>query len=235
MLSLSMAQFSLRQNLNVTKTPTPSGPVPIPYPNSAGSVPAGLNPKINGMNPVPKPKSSMTSNPYSYRVNSSLLYFAATNDLGLAYPDVPMGGRLDDVLQFAWSHTLPVFRFTYLPMEIALVVYCWVTIFPFAVIPQAFVYIDSSFRNSPQGVQDFFVYQWLIGMPTQISPLTIHSDADGLALLSPPESLYLPFVPPAPFWPQGQAFPPNPMLQFARGGNVPVDASGLSAFVADFV
>jgi hypothetical protein len=234
MPSLSIAQFSLRQNLAEAKKLAPPTPLPIPYPINPNPVPAGLKPGASGLSLGPSSQSAGSTNRSSYRVNNMLTYFAASQDLGQAYPDVPMGGTLDDVLQFAWKHTLPVFRFVYLPMEFGVVVYCWVAV-PFAVIPLAFVYIDTSLRQSAVGVQDFFVYNWLINMPTQMSPLVIRGDSGNLGLISPPDSLWLPFIPPAPIWPDGQVFPPNPMLRFFRGGNVPVDASGLSTVIGAFV
>jgi len=228
-----MSQFSLRQTTITPPKQTSTIVKPLPGYSPAG-VPAGLNPSTPGILPGPLPKSSVTANQATFRVTNSLTYFAATNDLGQAYPDVPLGGKLDDVLHFAWAHTLPVFRFTYMPMEVAVVVYCWVAI-PLCVMPLAFVYIDSSFRDSPMGLQDFFVYQLLIGMPTQMSPLTMYGGPDGLSLLGQPDSLWLPFIPPAPIWPEGQAFPPNPMLRFFRGGNVPVDGSGLAGLIGSFL
>ncbi len=256
-----MAQLALRRSLSTAKLPSP-GPVPLPYPTGSASIPPGLNPagfKLAGSNSVSfnpagsrqanhlgsnsagsggnLPKGSPagpSSNRTVYQVTGSLTYYAAKIDLGSAYPDVPMGGSLNDVLQFAWTHTLPVFRFVYLPMEMAVVVYCWVEVV-IGLMPLAFVYVDASLRNSPVGISDFFVYQWLLNMPTQLSPLTIHGGSNGLCLLSPPDALWVPFVPPAPFWPQGDVFPPNPYMLPFRGGNVPCDASGLSALAGAFV
>jgi hypothetical protein len=60
-------------------------------------------------------------------------------------------------------------------------------------------------------------------------------DSDKLSLLSPPDALWTPFIPPAPYWPSNGVFAPNPCLLFQRGGLVPCDASGLAAFVGAFV
>ena len=152
--------------------------------------------------------------------------------LDLTYPDVPMGGKLDDVLHFAWAHTLPVFRFVYFPIEAAVIVFCWMEI-TFGLIPLAFVYMDASFDGSTY--EDSIICQWVMNMPTLLSPLTRKGGSDGLGLLCPPDSLYLPFVPSAPVWPQNAWLPPNPYLQFVRGGNVPCDASGLAALAGAFV
>ncbi|HEY4363165.1 MAG TPA: hypothetical protein VGN17_19505 [Bryobacteraceae bacterium] len=256
-----MAQFALRQNLGAAKvppTPIPT-PVPIPYPNLPGPVPAGLNPAGFNLGGSPstskqavsrqvgqlggKPATVGASSARSatgsgasrvlLQINSSVNFFGTNMDLGAAYPDVPMGGKLTDILQFAWAHSLPVFSFINIPMELGVLVFCWMEI-TFGLIPLAFVYMDASFSNSP--LQDFFVYQWLINMPTQISPITMRGGTDGLSLISPPDSLWLPFIPSAPVWPaEGAVFPPNPYLRFFRGGSVPCDASGLSALVGAFV
>src|SRR5579883_446466 len=227
MRSLAVAQFSLRQDLAVAKTPAAS-PTPLPsaYPSGTSNVPAGLNPANFGLggSPArstaggsrqvgqlgPKPTSaggagatSSTTGSAASRVlqqvNGSVTYFGTNVDLLSLYPDAPLGGKLDDVLHFAWAHVLPVFNFVYLPMELGLVVFCGMEI-TFGVIPLAFVYVDASFRESGLGFQDFFVYQWLLNMPTQMSPLTMWGGTDGLSLISEPGTLWLPFIPPAPVW-----------------------------------
>lgn len=195
-------------------------------------------PQLLGKSSVVPAKPKTIQQPQTvrdFRVGSSIIYTAATTDLGSTYPEVPMGGSLADILGFAQARNLPAFRLSCLPPESALIVYCWLSI-PLVPMPLAFVYIDSSIRDATPGFADLLVYRFLINMPVQLTPLTLHgSETDQLNLLSTPDCLWTPFIPPAPYWPVGSALDPNPYLLFQRGGIVPVDASGLSDFIAAFV
>jgi hypothetical protein len=188
---------------------------------------------IRQLLPPPKPPSQVVK-PTSYQVNNSLTYFAAKVDLGVAYPDLPLGGPPDAIQAFAWAHCLPIFTLSYANVSLFQIVYCWVS-YPLVPIPLAFVYVDAGFREASMGFQDFFVYQVLINMPTQQTPLVMRGGDSGLSLISCTDSLYLPFIPPAPYWPKNALVPPNPFLQFVRGGSVPVDLSGISDFIGAFV
>jgi hypothetical protein len=202
------------------------------------SLPSVQAAQIARRSPTPASAAQTSNHPQNlrdFRINQSLVYISATTDLGLTYPEVPLGGSLTDVLNFAQARNLPAYRVYGFPLDSAVIVYCWLA-YPIVPIPLAFVYIDSSLRDSSAGWADFFVYQFLLNLPTQMSPLTLRGrNSDKLSLLSPPDALWTPFIPPAPYWPSNGIFAPNPYLLFQRGGIVPVDASGLAAFVGAFV
>ena len=173
--------------------------------------------------------------PTRIQVNGSISYFKATTDLGQTYPEVPMSGSVDTIRNFAAARALPTFGVYGFPPDLAVIVYCWLA-YPIVPMPLAFVYLGSDIRKSPAGLSDFFVYQFLVNLPVQQTPLDVHgNESDALSLLSPTDALYTPFIPPAPVWPSNGIFTPNPYLIYPRGGNVPCDLAGISALAGAFV
>jgi hypothetical protein len=150
--------------------------------------------------------------------------FKATKDESLYYPNLPLGGDSKTIQAFAASYSLPVFQFTGLSVDKALLVFNWISI-PLCVMCFGLLYLDDSLA-----AQDwFYIYRYVVNNMAAPGPgIAPAIGAPGpMRLIMNQNTALMPFILPAPFSKAGSWPPVNPNLTLVSGGAVPCDGSGL--------